>query len=665
MKRFIPETPVRTFRWPICRSAPRDRDEGIALIVVFILFVVLYLVVFQLEYSTKMEEELAEIRATEAQGAFAISSVAAEIMARLAEDANADQSKQGSSMAGGAGSALTAVGGAAGLPAGVTPEQLAQFNQLSPEQQQELLRQGQAAGVVPGAGGAAGAAVSVPGAATQSQGSGTIDYYLESVVDPGGHPVSYNGIEIEFRIIDNERCFDLNRLWEYARLPDDTLTEAQQAGDVEEARRAVEESTGTTLGSPLGAVPSDEEAELNSASVEWVPPTEESRELTRLLLERAIEMLIRYNEENGFFYYFATPQPAVLAAAIEDYCHQRRIATYHNKITVLTELLNLEGVTPELFYGPDRDIPEASAVASGREAPLYDAYGEFEYTKDEFGNIEAQYLLIPQEWQYAHEERQAELEMLQDQFGAFGSFPGLGRLSNPFTRTAEELPDNFDGTGKAVAPPVLGLQDIFCTVSTGKININTAEVPVLYALLPSLPPDQAEKVARDIWYYRTAYQEEMTDEEAAGGPSGSGSVPDYGQPRREPPTDEELMDPSGTLGMTGLEGEGFADAYSYEDYETNYFTNLRQLVLIDGEDRSGQDLLNEEQIARVDESYQSPLQLVTKDLEKVVVFGSTYFTARISMRTEDSPIEKRGSLIIHRDVQNRRVEVVQWKEAER
>ena len=103
---------------------------------------------------------------------------------------------------------------------------------------------------------------------------------------------------------------------------------------------------------------------------------------------------------------------------------------------------------------------------------------------------------------------------------------------------------------------------------------------------------------------------------------------------------------------------------SYEDYPTNYFTDLRQLVLIDGEDGGSEDLLKEEGVDRIDADHQSLLQLVTHDLTNTV-FGSTYFTATIKAKTKESPTVRVGSLVIHRDVAKKRMEVLQWKEYER
>ena len=215
----------------------------------------------------------------------------------------------------------------------------------------------------------------------------------------------------------------------------------------------------------------------------------------------------------------------------------------------------------------------------------------------------------------------------------------------------------------AVAPQPIGLRDLFCTTSTGKININTAPPAVIYGLLLSLDEREAQKVALDIDFYRYGYQEVMDEEDADGGIQGVGDdspAMRVGAPMQPAPDPEEAEQD-----LLGLDAAELSGMQSYEDYPTNYFTNLRQLILIDGEDGDSDDLLNEEKIERISEDFQSPLQLVTHDLENVVVFGSTYFTATLKVKTEKSLVVKVGTMVIHRDVANRRMEVLQWKEYER
>ena len=116
--------------------------------------------------------------------------------------------------------------------------------------------------------------------------------------------------------------------------------------------------------------------------------------------------------------------------------------------------------------------------------------------------------------------------------------------------------------------------------------------------------------------------------------------------------------------------EFYAGGSSYEDYPTNYFTgNMDQLVLIDGQEGDSEDLLTDEEGigGAQSELHQSALELAKHDLnpQKNIAFGSAYFTARLKIKSEESPIVKVGELVLHRDLSNARMEVIQWKEFER
>ncbi len=676
MRTFRFQRPFRLLNCHVSRLEEEGRQHGIALMVVLILFVILVLVVSQLQFSTKLEEELSEVRTTEGSGSFAISAIAAYVMTLLAEDYSKDSSNNSSNSIGGANLAAGTGGSQAG-PGGRAGE-----GARTRDPRAAL------AGLVPGAAASAGGA---PAEATAAGGntasSGPVDYLMENLFLNNSQTV--NGVNVRVLIRDNERMFDLNRLWEYARLDEDTLGE-QQAAQTEENQRQQAESKnaqrteaklvnllnkGKTSGKDLAK---ELVEDMNTASLEWVPPSEEAREKVRLMLERAIFLMIRLNEENGFTYQFAVPAPATIADAIENYCYRRRSQPYQNSITLVTELFNLYRefgieITPELFYGP---IPD---LAPGEE--FLELTGQFSYSKDEFGDLNGQYLLINANWQQEQDFMRQQLKDMQVQWGAYGDFPELGRLGNPLTRNMQELPENSDATGLAVPPMPMGLRDLFCPISSGKINLNTAPAPVVYGLLLSLSEDEAQQVALNVQNYRTTYQEEMTEEEAAGGVGAvkTGTQKDLGQKKRQPVKEKENAaaknlggaggtgSAGGSAGAaSGLDAEALSQLDSYQNYETNYFTNLRQIVLIDGEDGGKQDLLKEDEgVQRVDLKYQTPYQRTMHDLEKVVVFGGTYFTANLKIKTEKSPAVKEGDLIINRDVKNKRLEIVQWKEKER
>ncbi len=627
-------------------GSPKDRREcGIALVVVFILVIILYLIVFQLEYSTKMEEELAEVRTTESATSFAVTSVASYIMSLLAEDAQADQSEvqeagmavtpdpagqgQGAEGGGGDGSRTQVPGGNQGAGAGAGGLGTPPPGLNEEEMRQWLAQQGQAAGVT-----------------GQAQQSGTLDYILENIFLPTTE--SIDGVEVKIQIIDNARCFDLNRLWEYPREQVESLTDEQREEEFNQAVATIDDLNRRALENQA----TGEDLELNNSKLEWVAPSESKRELVREMLTRAIQFMFDLNIDAGFEYVYQPQAAASLATLIEDYCYKKRAQPFHNTIAMTSELLIFPDITPEIYYGPHPEITP--------QEDFTDLTGDYLYRKDEFGDLIGEYQLIPPEFQQLQEQRMAELELLQQQYGRNQTFPQMGGLlGNSLTRNMQDLPNNYDNTGVAVAPKPIGLRDLFCTLSNGKININTADRPIIYALLLSLEEDDAKKVADDLYYYRHDYQELEEEEE---GDIDDGQTKDYGQPKRQPPPEddedlaEEELDPEAMM----------ASGSGYEDYETNYFTNLRQIVLIDGQEGGQEDLLTDEDgVERIDEDFKSPLQLVTQDLENAVTFGSSYFTARLKIKSENSPIVTGGEMIIHRDVQQSRMEVVQWKEFDR
>ena len=216
----------------------------------------------------------------------------------------------------------------------------------------------------------------------------------------------------------------------------------------------------------------------------------------------------------------------------------------------------------------------------------------------------------------------------------------------------------------------IGRQDLFTTFSSGKININTASVPVLYALLPSLREgndEEAENVALLINDYRFEYQE-YEEEEAGAGVEGAEQtvLKDLGQPKRPlPPEEDELggeLDFNSMVGIDqmGLDGTGSSPM---ADVETNYFTNLEQIELVDGTTGDADDLLTSDVgVDRVDAEDDPLLQRVLNDYRDVMCFAGTYFTIELKAKTQTSPLVKSGIMIIKRNVQEKLMEVVLWKE---
>jgi hypothetical protein len=365
-----------------------------------------------------------------------------------------------------------------------------------------------------------------------------------------------------------------------------------------------------------------------------------------------------------------------IADAIVDYVLDRRSQPYQNRIYFVSELLNITDyngnplIPPEVYYGP---YPE---VAEGEE---YSPSSGFTLRRDEFGDVVPQYdFLVDDPW--LQEQTQA-LEDLQGQLGRFADFPGLGRLkSNALTRGMQEPPVEIDEYGREYipdSPTPIGLRDLFTTFSTGKININTAPAPVIFALLLSCSEDEANNVALDLRDYRNRFQEEIDPEGVDRVEDGS-ATPDFGQPRRVATEEDEEIDP-----VTGLPYDGLTDATSgygmgldgmdpeslvapYQDLETNYFTDLRQIELIDGTDGGPIDFVrSDEGVERVSEEAGTLYQRVLADLGKVAVFGSTYFEATLKSKAEAGRRGNTGYLVLRRDPKRKKIEVVMWKTLER
>jgi hypothetical protein len=385
-------------------------------------------------------------------------------------------------------------------------------------------------------------------------------------------------------------------------------------------------------------------------------------------------MVFSINEGNGYRYE-AQYSPDRLADDIVQYLLERRQAPINNRLLLVSELLNVPGLTPEIFYGPMLAIPAGEAL------PVGDG---FTLRRDEYGDLVAEYAYSDYD-QAAQEQSRQELQQLQEQFGRFMDFPGLGldRLQqNALTRGMSEPPVGVDEEGNEyiVEPPLpLGLEDIFTTFSTGKININTASVPVLFALLSSLTDEEANLVALDIRDYRNRFQEELPDEEGVETVEESKN-PDLGQPKRRSQRDKEkeaaasgsvdagtLPGAAGASGLPGLDALGMEGMEStYQNLETNYFTNLKQLELIDGTEGGPGDLLrSDEGVERVSDEQDTLLRRVERDLEKVAVFGSTYFNVELKGKPEKGRNVKTGYVTVRRDPQKGMIEILMWKELEK
>lgn len=660
-----------------CRQ-PRGRCSGIALMVVMVVFIVLYMMVYHLSFYTVMEGKIAKVRHGDLQGQDALYSVAQLVMAQLTEDLVQDFSEGG---AGESPASAPAAGGEGGRGSGRG-----------------------------GGGNQAGRFVALQ--AGPQGGVGTVgapayfDYLMEAIFNEQEHEI--DEVRVKATIIDNERCFDLNRLFGYAPLPpeEDVLSGPGGSLSAEELVDLAGNSTGDAardektltdrIRSRVGLINKDPDSQAaedeegneleNIAGLEeeaeltkFVEPTEAQEEATRIMLARAIEVVISTNEDNEFFYAydagFGNYDSDRIAADIVQYVLARRTSPEQNRIYYINELLNIPSITRELYYGPRLDdLPEDGLESANRL---------FLLSEDEFGDICSTYIYsdaMMMEREEDDEYIKQEMDRMRETYGGalplgaiarqatqnFGTFGAL--KANPLTSGMTGPAQVYDDDGNEyIEQPQkpFGLREIFTTFSTGKININTASLAILYALLPSLregTEEEAHIVASAINDYRYEFQ---TWEEEEGVEVGAVEVKNLGQPRRPlPPEDEEFTEGFDLTNLVGLDQMGFADSGApLADVETNYFTRLEQIELVDGTAGDEQDLLTSDVgIDRVDAEDDPLMQRVLNDYRKVMCFAGTYFTIELKAKSKGSPLVKSGILIIKRDAQKKLMEVILWKE---
>ncbi|MBI4601207.1 MAG: hypothetical protein HY721_04520, partial [Planctomycetes bacterium] len=549
---------------------------------------------------------------------------------------------------------------------------------------------------------------------------------------------SIGNVTVKYTITDGERMIDLNRIFDYVRLPEEEvepeaggaaggaggalLSEEEMVGAVagksEEAAatslrekalsrirdrrekaggKASAAATGAGAGAEggvPGAVTTGAGGDLSASGTDaaaqalsdyeplpFPEPEPERVELTKEMVSRALLMMFSINEFKYGYTYSRKYDARAMASNIVDYVHQRRASPFQNRIYLVTELLNITpqggqgagDVTPEVFYGP---VPRVTG-----EEPILVGDG-FELRVDEFGDVVPEYI-DPSVDPVALKEEKRLLEELQTQYGQFADFPGLGlsRLaSNPITRGMQEPAIAMDQDGSEYlveVPKAIGLKDIFTTFSSGKININTASVPVLYALLRSLSDEDANLVALDIDDYRRRFQEEVDEEGGVSDVTAGSETPDLGQPKRRKRDEEEEKKKAaaaGAAGSSSLAGAGgipgvdpaLLEEYSgssYQDLELNYFSSLEQVELIDGTDGSRDDRLRRdegvEKVSKEDE--ESLFRRVIRDLEKVAVFSSTYYSAELKSKPKEGKGVKTGYLTVRRDAKTGMLDILMWK----
>lgn len=654
---------------------------GIALLIVMVVFVLLYLVVYQFTYRTTMEASLGTTRAMQAEAAGSMYSAGLFVIAHLIEDLQqgASGGETGAASASGLGGGLG--GGTGGSPAGGPG--------------------GSRGGGGPGAGaeGLLGTMMPIQ-QETGGAGSGqNYDYLNKNIFNPNQQQIG--STTLKYTVRDGERSFSLEHLFDYVRLKDEevspdmaNLSEEELAGLVagkseEEGAQSLrdqflktsraqqsrerltgaDEAGGEGLAGARGAGGEDPATSVTNDydPEEWIPPSPERVEATEKMLERTLIMMFSINENKFGYRYAQRYDAATMARDIVQYVLDRKQSQFLSHIYLVTELLNIPGITSEVFYGPTPRVLPGEEVQAGDGFVLH---------LDEFGDI------IPQ-WLYGEdpsmlEDERETLKVLEDQYGRFSDLPnmGLGRLAaNPLTRGMNELPIDVDENGEEFvveAPVAIGLKDIFTTFSSGRININTAPIPVIFGLLTSLTEEEADFVASQIGDYRRRFQEEQPEEGGVSNVASGKEAPDLGQPRRKPKSEDQTSPTSQSAANANLAsaaaGLGIDPTLAgslestYQELETNYFTKLEQLELVDGTDEGPNDrLTSKDGIQKVDVEDDSLLRRTLHDLEKVATFGSTYFNVEIKARPQNSQTVNTGYLTVRRDVKAHKVEVLLWK----
>ncbi len=710
----------------------RGRRAGIALLVVMVVFVVLYLVVTHLAYWTKMEEHAANVRLSDGQTHDGVYGAMLFVVNLLVEDL---KKESGGAMLGAGGAATgrpAPAPGPGGKPPTPTPDSRGRSqSNMVPNPP-----------VLPGAANAPVAHFDYPRENIFNDVRQTIgNVEVKARIIDNESRIDLNQLfEYPPLIFQGKGETGLGVT------DDDLLGAVEGAGDESEAAenlRAVAEegkkilagraargylgtaragADGGRRGAGRARRRGDKDAEEDPEVVaklglqdeldltEFFEPTPEIISAARDMLSRAVQALIDLNLEREFEY-LEVYDPGEVANNIVDYVLIRRRSLVQNVIYHPTELLNIFSITPELYYGPqppaeefyvddfftqervnrhrredDEAEPKPSKVIY-RELILDDGT-VFPYflRRDEFGDLVADRVEDDPDILAEQEEQQAMLHGLQETFGEFMDFGGIGneigRLAgSPLTRGMTEPPVVYDeyGDGFVVVPPVpMGLKDIFCTFSTGQINLNTAPLPVLFALLISggdffsearagrarrggIDDEDAYHVAYSIDRYRNRLQEQMDNDDAT---EDIARAPNLGQPRRQRRDEDEFEDEDYYNKVADY------DIYdqqgpSYEDLETNYFTDLRQIELVDGTEEDADDLLrNDAGVERVTGDQENLLLQVINNLSNVTVFGSTYFSVELKAKSKMSPLVKSGYLVLKRDTTKRLMEVILWKEVE-
>ncbi|MFQ5654804.1 MAG: hypothetical protein ACE5GW_08745 [Planctomycetota bacterium] len=318
-----------------------------ALFVVMVVVLVLSVLIFQLTFTTKVEERISHHRRGFQELTYTLQAVARGAMLKLYTDWQDDQAEGDPAGAGGGGQEGGGGGGGMGGEGGG----------------------GGGAGAGGGLGGLAGAAA--------EQG-------IDSRHEDWAHRYNENLNEVSTDVLihDGEGRIGLNDLFGYIKLDDE---DADDEGDGEGGEEGGPPDPGGSEGGTVGGEQGDdsegeEEEEEEPEEEEYTPPSHEHVEATRAMVSRLVEAVIHFNQEAGFSY-DDLPNPDVVADAIVDGVLFRQREEETRTIRSIEWLKDLEEVTWEVFNGPydpsedeEEEDREAGLDDMG-EDPLGDLFG--------------------------------------------------------------------------------------------------------------------------------------------------------------------------------------------------------------------------------------------------------------------------------------------------
>ncbi len=412
-------------------------DSGMALFIVLVLVLVLTVVITQMVFVTQVEKRISQNRQGFVQLNYALQASSRLVMQKVTEDLMEDL---------GLLEELDLEGG----------DTLGQVPDTNPN-----------ANAGPGGGG--------PGsAAEEGESTSESNDAVDTRHDVWAYPIqdTVNDIQVTGDIIDGESCIDLNHIFELVLFEEEEETGAE--GDIPDLGGI---GVPTDSGFDPGSVSLDPENSFPSGSgfveEEFVLPEQEQVDDAEYMLQRLMEAVIDYNQENGFNYE-DTPDPTEAAAAIVGYVFQRVSDEKTRRIRSLDSILQLEEISLEFFEGPV-DPMAAELEESG--------------------------------------ERDGMDSGMASGLSGLGldDLPGIGSLDFLEQSGYSLLDEMVEGP---VTP--LGLRHVLTANSSGKINLNTARPEVIIALIPSFEDFQeAKEIAWQIYQRGDTYRELTEEEEAA------------------------------------------------------------------------------------------------------------------------------------------------------